>query len=762
MRNVVLIVLFLLYVTDIVASRNIAGKVYESDTPLPGVSVLLTKNDSIVAACLSDKEGEFIFRDIANSDYVISLSFIGYETKTDTIRFEDNFYKEYLLKPIDIVLRDITVTSDRSSIVKNTPYGSAYFLSSNAKRQRDIFNALREIPKLDIDLLYKTIRLNDGSKPLILVNGIERESGIINSIDPQNIEQIEIIEVPSAKYLTEGITSVINIKLKNKENNTYQYLNTGTIQNPTKVLFGITDLNFDIGNNKYSFYITGEQFFFNKNKSKSKDNQKNDLTTKLTDVNRVASYDSYYMQFGGDYNISKDNYLLYSVTYNNIPESYELNGDGNIYSENNMNDVLTYDYYKKYKLKFYINSYNTYYSHTFSSKNKIEALARFNLNGSQNIGFQKEEGLSNNYYFAKDFDFKNQKKSGTLNINYTFNSLNKHNFDIGYKADYQWNKIGQESLNIPTFYYKELNNYLYIDISKSLKKFAYSVSLGYNVTNNQSVDIKNNYQKIKYSTIFSYSVDNKNRITINNNQYTEFPSVRLLNPYNISTDSLIIREGNPFLEPITINNLNTSYSYRLNKLIIESKFTFKNISNYIQESGLMKNDVYVSQYINKGNFRQFQPSVSFRSNLTFGYINLFLAYNKLYFPNHQNHDFWDGRINFNFYYKKASFSVKLTLPQKEYSDLTKVKSSPESEMYLTWNINNNWNISSGFRWITGRKRYERWITDNNYSSYYLNSFNDRNFTLLLGIRYNFKNQGKNKRDTQKLYQEEEGIRLINN
>lgn len=760
MKTFFLIIALLVYNVSFGFSQNVSGKVSDLDGALPGASVLLLENDSVIAACLSDNEGKFVFSNIAKSDYIISLSFIGYDTQIDTVKLKGNFHKEYQLNPKSISLNEISVTSDRSNIVKNTPHGSVYFLSSDAKKQKDVFNALQEIPKLDIDISYKSILLNDGSKPLILINGIERDKGAVSSIDPKDIEQIEIIEVPSAKYLTEGITSAINIKLKNKNSATYQYLNTGTVQNPTKLLFGVSDLSFDIGSNKYSFYFIGEQFFFNRNKSKSVDNQWNSSTHKLIDVNRKSNYNSYYFQVGGDYQITQHDYLLYSITYNNIPESYNLNGVGSIYNEDDIANASTFDYYKKYKMKFHINSYNTYYSHTFSNKNKIDVLFRFNLNGSQNIGFQEEIGKSNDYYFAKDFNFNNFKKSGTLNINYSTEFFNKHKFDFGYRLDYQWNKIDQKSLSIPAFHYKETNNYLYIDISKSINKIAYSASIGYNYTNNKSDDIKNDYRKIRYSAIISYNIDQKNRLTLSNNQYVESPAVSLLNPYNISTDSLITKLGNPLLEPITINNLSLSYSFRGANIIIEPKFSFKNISNYIHESGSMNEDVYVRTIINEGNFKLLQPSILFRYNFSFGYVSLYGAYNSLYFPNHKKNHSWDGRVNFNFRYSKLSLSGKLALPQKEYNDISKVKSSPESEANLAWSINDNWNVSIGSRWITGRKTYEKWTEDKDYSSYYSNRFNDRNFTLLLGVRYNFRNRSKSKHKTQKLYQEEKGIKLI--
>lgn len=761
MRRFILLLFFhIAFLFCSFSQNSIRGKISTENEQLAGTHVQLTKDDSIIASCISDANGEFMFESLPNSKYILNLSFLGFKSLTDTIYLSNNYYRAYSMEVDKYILDQVNITSDRSSIVKGSPQGSIYYLSADAKNQKNIFSALKEIPKLNIDIAFKTISLNDGSRPLIMINGIERESSSINMINPQDIDEIEVIEVLSAKHLKKGITSAINIKTKKKKNINYKYLTLGTMHNPTKATFGLSDFNLDLGNNKYSFYLIAQQFYFHNNKSKIEENQFSSNLSKLSKMDGESSYNSYDFQIGGDLHLSAKDYLLYSITYSSLSEPSEIEGEGVIHENENIEKALTYNYYKKYKKSSFINTYNAFYQHSFFDQNKLEVLLRFNLSGSKNIGTQKEQNLAEDYNFNRDFNFLNNKKTALLNFDYTFELLNNHKFDFGYRIDYQWNKINQKSDVTPPFYYKELNNYIYLDVNKSYKdKFFYSLSAGYMFTSNKSAEIKNSYKKLSYSAIFGYDINKKNRLTISNNQYMSSPPIGLLNPYNTSTDSLAIYTGNPFLEPTTVNNTYITYSLRVNKFTIEPKIMFKHIDNYIQEIGSVKDQVYIKEVVNYGNYKQLQPSIILRYNLPFGYIGTFIAYNSLYLPSDRKHHYISGNLNFKFNYKKASLMCRLDLPMKTYSNVEKSISSPESEIYLNWNISSNWDVNLGSRWISGRKKFESWTFADNYSSFYSNRFKDRYFTALLGVRYSFSNKGK-RRSSKKLSQDEEGINLL--
>jgi TonB-linked SusC/RagA family outer membrane protein len=59
----------------------------ESGTPLAGASVLIKK---LKRSGMTNENGEFVIKDIPNGEYVVEISFVGYQTHTMTITVENN------------------------------------------------------------------------------------------------------------------------------------------------------------------------------------------------------------------------------------------------------------------------------------------------------------------------------------------------------------------------------------------------------------------------------------------------------------------------------------------------------------------------------------------------------------------------------------------------------------------------------------------------------------------------------------------------
>ncbi|MFV0330721.1 MAG: TonB-dependent receptor [Dysgonomonas sp.] len=763
MLKIFLVIQVLLFSASLNAQNfQLKGKVLEDSEILSGATIIVKLNDTIVSATLSNGNGEFIIENLNRENYNIYVSFLGYKTQEQSIEITKNSYIEFIFKEIDnINLDEVVIESDRSNIVSSSPIGSIFYLSSRAKQSKSIYDALQEIPKLNIDMTNRSISFNDGSAPLILINGSFRKENSLASIDPQNIESIEVIENAKAKYLVDGTNSVLNIKLK-KNIDSYKYLNIGAKHNP-ELIYGFSDLSFETGNAKSSVYFTGQHFYFYKNRSNQYNKQITSLIEKSLYANRNINYGSYNLALGGDWNISSNNYLSYSITFGSIPESYKIKGMGVIDNLDSDQDRL-YNYSKSYKKSFYLNTNNIYYKHTFTPNSEIEALFRVNLNKGKNSGLQIEKDQSSeDYYYNKDFDFKNERVSGSFDLDYSTNIGNGHKFSIGSRTEFQSNKINQKTLNIPTFTYKEWIEYLYTDYSKSWnEKFSHLLSVGMNIINNKSDNIKNHYYDIKYSISLGYKINTSHRFRFNITHYTVSPSVALFNPYNTSTDSLQTIVGNPFLEPYDIDNLNLSYSYNRNQILIEPRISYKKISNYISMDGDLINGGYQQSPKNNSKMSEYEFGATLRYTFKqIGFISLNTSYNRILFKKDiKDRNLIKGSLNFNFYYKKFSISGYGGLPIYTYDEIIKTRSSSESEITFLWRVNNNWDLTLGSRYITGRKVYEEWVESPDYNSYYSNRFKSRNFIVLLGFRYNFRNKSKSNRVQKRLNQEDMGIELI--
>lgn len=755
-----LFIILFFFIRNLYAQDAFSGKVSDNNNnPLQGATIILKTVDSLAGATLTDKKGIFKIEGLAHGEYQFSISYIGYQPVNKKITLNKNEYIEYILEEAAAIhLNEVVVSADRSNIVTMTSNGSAFHLSEFAKKSKDIYEALKEIPKLTVDNTNKSITLNDGSKPLILINGIQRE-GKINTIDPKDIESVEVIEVPSARYLTEGITSIVNLKVK-RQQQPYQFMNIGAKHNPG-LIFGITDASYEKGNENYSLYLTGQQFYLYKNKSSGEEYQKSATVIKEMNTDRSANYSSYSVAGGGDRVISSEDYLAYSITYNNIPESYKINGEGTILDESLSDSPLTYTYLKNYKKTFFVNTYNLYHKHTFSNKSVLETSLRANLNGSSNKGDQKEDG--DDYNFRNKFDFRNKRYSGTFAVNYEFSMLKQHDINIGSQTDFQKNIIDQRLTLLPAFHHREWDEYFYVDFSKTWnQRFSYMVSLGLNMIFNKSAETHNSYHNLKSSMSLGYKINNKNTARFSYSGYTVAPSVVSLNPYNTSTDTLFVSIGNPYLEPYRVNNFRLSYVYNHNGIYLEPNFTYQTVDDYITNEGEQNGNIYTQKPVNRGKQQQLGTNITARYNIrNAGYISMNAGYRRLFFEDAKDRNLFEGNFNFNFYYKRFSISGYCDMHIYDYDRINKTKSTPESEFTLSWNINKKWVLNLGSRYVISRAKYEKWIDDGEYHSYYLNRFKDRKFVCLIGFRYNWHNNAAtSNRQKKKLYQEEKGIQLI--
>lgn len=113
----------------------------------------------------------------------------------------------------------------------------------------------------------RSIKMVDGAIPLILINGHKVNSGI-NSIDPKEVEAVEVINNPSARYLKDGVQCVVNIKMKQKTA-AYQTYNMNT-RHMIPVLFGYTGGYYELGNSKASLSLNASHFYFHHDDSEWK------------------------------------------------------------------------------------------------------------------------------------------------------------------------------------------------------------------------------------------------------------------------------------------------------------------------------------------------------------------------------------------------------------------------------------------------------------------------------------------------------------
>ncbi len=209
---------------------QISGKITDSETkkPLTLVSIYL-KNDKKIQlkSTVTSKEGTFLFSNLSAGNYSISVVYAGHQTKevpvalTSTSKVVDDIL---LLPSAATQLKSVNITGDRPLIKQEIDRISYDVKADPESKVNNVLEMMRKVPLLSVDG-DDNIQLQGNSNYKILING--RPSGmmernpkdILKSMPAANIEKIEVITTPPAKYDGEGLAGIINIITHKKVDN---------------------------------------------------------------------------------------------------------------------------------------------------------------------------------------------------------------------------------------------------------------------------------------------------------------------------------------------------------------------------------------------------------------------------------------------------------------------------------------------------------------------------------------------------------------
>ncbi len=724
--------------------------------PIIYASVALLASDSLslVAGTITDDLGNFELQNIPPDQYYISLSYIGYKPLKQKIDLTSDQEHFFILENENYMLDDVEITANRSDLVKHSAIGKSFMLSESATKKKNILEAMQEIPVLDIDPNTRKIMMIDGSKPLILINGMRREGGI-SSINVEDILSVDVAQTASAEFMREGYTSVVNIRTRKKKES-YRMFNGGFYTHPL-IHFGLADGSYEFGNTKYSLYFSAQSFAFLNNKSNITETTKTTNTLREAVYKRRANYSDSYFVLGGDLKWSDSDYSSFSVAFTYLPQNSHSKGDVQI-SDYILDEKANYKYIRDYNDKSKGGSLNIYHKHTFSGS-AIDFLFSIHINDNKNKSFQTEENEKEEIF--KNYNYHNKRTSGNFSPSYQF-SIWGIQTKFGLNTFYAYNKIVNNTTRSSEFEHKEWNQYTYFDINHTWNKFSLSASIGIDAVFRNVENNRNEY--INFRPVFNlgYRSNQYHSFSFNYNMQATSPDIIQLNPFNTSSDTLSIITGNPYLKPYQTQNFRLNYTFTGKGLYIEPFFTYKITNDAIVTTGhYNSNGQYVESLINKEDYYLWTVGSIFRYSINkVGFIGLNAAYNSIRFPEiSQKDNYFTGRINLGLNFNKISISGSYPLPSNIYGKYKRYYSSPDSRLSISYAVNSCLDISIRMRYILWKHHTERWTDMPNYSYHFDNQFSNRGNIIMFGIRYRMQHK-KTPSKQNKLQNIDRGFRVI--
>jgi outer membrane receptor protein involved in Fe transport len=651
-----IVILFSLYSTTIFTQEQrqrqfssdpigiIRGKIVDDETKKPmeyvSVRIFRSRDSSLVNGGLTDNQGSFEIKNIPFGRYYAEIKFIGFKTKIVdsifvTLRKSDVDLGTIHFQPEPIQTKEVEVTAQKDIVtyaIDRRIYDVSKDLSTVGGTALDV---LGNVPSVSVDI-EGNVSLRGSGNVQILIDGkpssllgFDRGTAL-DQIPADNIERIEVITNPSAKYDPDGVAGIINIVLKKNTMLGYGAIfnvNVGTADkyNGSVNLNLRTDkFNSTIGYNYRSFSMRGNteatRNSFSPDSSFLKQQQsflrrgsfhRLQLSTEWTPNDKNSLIFNANGGIFGRKVSDSTGYLL--TTFNSLAK--------NQFSRNNSANSNNYSY-----------DLSLFYKYKFDKKDK-------ELNS--NLMFMSFNGDDDNLYNEFHYDtngtslllpLKQNNKTKSLNNNLTFeinytNPLDIGKLDIGVKAnlrlidiDYFFynynypNQIWEKNDTISnSFGYDENILAGYITFGSKISNFGYQLGLRLEQTYTKS-DQKtlNQVYKDQYLNFFptihlSYQLTPANSLMFSYTRRINRPQSWYLNPFVDYSDPQNLSKGNPYLKPEFANsfevsnltyfgrnslNLTLFYRYttdiisRITRLDSSGKFTLTTYENLNQSKSI--------------------------------------------------------------------------------------------------------------------------------------------------------------------------------
>lgn len=716
--------------------------------------MLLIKDGQIVNSCVSSNDGRYNLSDNSNGTYILEVTCMGFKTIQDSLVLNGTCEKNYHLEEESIQLDEVTIVADRSQVVSRTANGQRFYLSAEAKKKSNPFQALQEIPLLISDANTSSIKMVNGSAPLILINGNIVNSGV-NPISPSDIESVEVINSVSARYLQEGVSSIVNIKLK-KTTKPYLWLEAATRHEiPLNNGFGVG--YFEVGNQKFSLYgrasynyvyhddiestITRSNTTYNQNYEETTRNDAGSWLGEMLFKWQITNNDYFAAQIYGTTKESESGHNASGVYTSDVEQVYKFNS-----SSTDDSKILTS---------------GLYYKHTFAPENDLEVRLSYNYN-KNNYSAVRTDFFDERTSETESL-YKNKRNSGSLNVDYSRTFTNGSSLILGSRSTLVADKINYMVGKNPIFNHRNYNQYIYAGYGAAYKnKLYYSASIGIEGIWAKPGDTDYRYIRPRGSASLTWAINGHNSIQLSYKLTNTAPTVSSLNPYNISTDTLLVTVGNPNLKPQMINHISANYTLNVGNLYITPEAYYKHIGDMIEPYGYTKDGIYYSTYANSGHFSQVSAGANISYRFKWGRIYGGGGWYADHYEEQNAKNSAYGSLGFNAQAKNFSFYGTFDYSSRDYTSVsyTKYYRPVMANLQINYNFTPDFYIGVCLQHITGEFRTKTITEDGSYRSVTENRYTDKCLRPWVILRYTFRKNSERRHKLGKvLDSNEQGISI---
>ncbi len=602
-------------------AQKIEGIVLNEDSARLGNCTLTLTNIStkkIIKLTATNKLGEYVFENVQIDSFQITVSYVGYTNfKTSVLKAKANettLVPNIILQKSKNNLNEVVVTAKRQMLEVKADKMVVNVEGTINAVGSDALELIRKAPGVAVDK-DDNIQMSGKSGVQIYIDGKpspltgEDLANYLKAVQSSQIDALELITNPSAKYEAAGNAGIINIKLKKNKNlgtngsvqagyaiGIKPKYNTGfSLNNRTKKINIFSNYNYNDVNNLIDirFKRTLADTIFDLNAKRSFLNHTHGFKTGIDYTQNKTT--TWGVIISGNFNnqntVANTETPIISRATNIIARILDSKSD-QVSQENNINANTNYRYQNKKNQSLNIdadfgnfsNHKNLYQPNTYYSGDRSIKLSEVNYNllSQANI----------NIYSLKA-DYEQALAKGTFGIGGKFAFVTSDNNFKFYNVPTTTQKL-LDIAKSNQFNYRENVNALYVNYNKSWTNIqlqiglrgeqtqtsgsSYAIGIDEQVDYNNVKAFKRSYINLFPSMGFSFIKNAKSTWNITAGRRVDRPNYQDLNPFEFKVDEYSSRRGNTDLIPQFSYNVALTHTWN-NKLV--SKLSYSNVVNLI-------------------------------------------------------------------------------------------------------------------------------------------------------------------------------------
>ena len=569
---------------------SLRGRVTDAATgaAIEYADVVVTDAENRTVAMTTVRNGTFEIGHVREGRFAVTVMLVGYVPyESGELDFKDGCtvdLGEVRLSMIENGLEEVVVRGERSKIVYKLDRQAVNASAALSASGGTAVDVLRSTPSVRIDADGE-VSFRGSTGFLVYVDGKQsmlEGTQALEQVAASNIDQIEIITTPSARYRTDGDVGIINITTKRHDDEGVS--GAVNLSGSTVGMWnGDVLLSYRHG---YSRWYVGGAAAEIKGKSdfeQSKTTIVDDfVTTSDADGIRHSNNSSYIGRVGWEY--SRGGHDL-NVEFQSGDTKTARGGDMSYYEHRMQGDALLndnlYDSHDRYSNEKSLAQLSTDYTVRLNERgDRLAVMGRLrydwyaleytesNMFDTSGERYEGTRGYEKEHHW--DFDggvsyLLNYREQGSLEVGYQYTSYSEHGgYNIKYwdrgKLDFEW----QDDLSAPFFYRRQIHS-AYVMVSDEVGRVSFDAGLrADNTIDELTIDVEGVDRYIKRLELFpsahaAYDAGGGNVVSAAYSYRTNRPGIWQLEPYITYEDYYTKQIGNPDIHPEYIHSAEIGY-----------------------------------------------------------------------------------------------------------------------------------------------------------------------------------------------------------